>query len=339
MMTRQREAASARAARAAARDRLRDRAPRSGLVAKARSIAASTAAAAGDALRAVRRGLGRGAACVAKAPCAPSQAAKAAAGAQADGATAAADTAPPAKKVVLRLIPPPALALVAQQPFDFEGAPFQASPSEAGICVRLAEQAAAASLLECCAAWLRVPAERITIRGAARPLTMASQHRTLAQAGLSARALRRRFPADVAATLHVTVAPWCCICLSPVRRGRVWACAAQHQCCQGCARSFAQSAAVLRPSVAHSWLRCPAAGCAFVLAQGAAMHSLLSFKAMDRLRSRRAAAQALRLSSARAGREVRALAFALCFSVMLAAELTARARRMWGWRRCCEAGR
>jgi hypothetical protein len=106
-------------------------------------------------------------------------------------------------------------------------------------------------------------------------------------------------------TLHVAVAPWCCICLSPVRRGRVWACAAQHQCCHGCARRFAQSAAVLRPSVAHSWLRCPAAGCGFVLAQGAAMHSLLSFKAMDRLRASRAAAQALRLSSARAGREVR----------------------------------
>ena len=305
MMTRQREAVSARAARAAARDRLRDRAARGGLVAKARRIAA----AAGDALRAVRRGFGRGAACVAPASRAPSQAETSADGAQADGVLA--DDPAAARKVVLRLVPPPALAAVAQQPFDFEGAPFQASASEEGICVRLAEQAEASTLLQCCAAWLRVPAETITIRGAARPLTMASQRRTLAQAGLSARALRRRLPdqraeaGPSAATLHVAVAPWCCICLAPARRGRVWSCAAQHACCHGCARRYAESAAVLRASVAHSWLRCPAAGCSFELAQGAAMHSLLSFKAMARLRASRAAAQAVRLSSARAGREVR----------------------------------
>ena len=214
MMTKQRKApASARAARAAARER----APRGGLLASARGIAAKTAAAAGVALRAVRRGLGRGARCVAP-PRAPPAAAEAA------STPHEAEQAP--LSVLLRFIPPPALAAAARQPFEHGGTRRMSSP-ELGLFVKANES---------------VP--------------------------------RRR------------------------------------RCCA--LASFT------------SWLRCPAPRCDGGLAYGADMAKLLSFKAMDRLRAQRAADQARRLSSVRAGREARALARSIASPLKRCADATWR---------------
>lgn len=317
MMTAQRKKpAGTRAARAAARDR-RAR----GMVFAARCLASKAAAAASSALRALRRGFARSAMCVALPPRARDAPAE-------EGKTAQqpadADSVPSRRiHFVLRLMPPAELAAAAALPFDFRGRPY-AMNSAGGLYVSSAASTTAASLLDLCAAWLKAPAECITIRGARRTLSAAAPRRTVAQAGLTQRSVLRWVARRVAASgaqpvadappehlvppLRVTVLPLCCICLEPVARGRVWSCASRpaHTACQACAKRFAQTAVTLRPSLAMSWLRCPAPGCATHLAAGAALHRLISFKDLDRMRAERAARHAERLGSARAGHEVRA---------------------------------
>jgi hypothetical protein len=296
MMTARRQAPdSARVTRSGA---TRAREPRGGLAAAARGIATKAA----SALRAVRTGLGRGARCVAPPSRAPSPAEEAPDWPAGQAAQAGAEQAP--SGVLLRLLPPPALLAAALQPFEFHGMLCAMTSPEEGLYIKPSEASTATSVLDLCAAWLRVPAETITVRGARRTLSAASPGRTIAEAGLP-----RQLPGSPpAVALRVTAVPWCCICLQPVRRGRVWSCdAAQHSCCHACARQFAETSATLRPSLALSWLRCPAPGCTASLAHGAALHKLLSYKAMDRLRAQRAAGQAKRLNSVRAGKEVRLL--------------------------------
>ena len=248
---------------------------------------------------------------------------------------------PPPPQLAFRLVPPPALSVAASEPFDFRGA--QYSPRRDGrVAVRVAPDTPCESLLDFCAAWLRVRPESLSVQGPRLTLSPASPRRTAEQAGLGeasppgtplARDGGADGGADEALAEHpVFSLPFCCICLEAAS-GAVWACRAaqRHVCCGECARRYAATRIVMRPTASN--LACPVPGCPHTLLNSIQLQRLVNTEDVRAARAQRVADQAERLRRIASGQEVRST-HARCAMPML----THRCRAL-SWRRCCGGAR
>ena len=218
---------------------------------------------------------------------------------------------PPPPRLAFRLVPPPALSVAASEPFDFRGA--QYSPRRDGrVAVRVAPDTPCESLLDFCAAWLRVRPESLSVQGPRLTLSPASPRRTAEQAGLGEATPPGTPPArdgDVTKALAehpVFSLPFCCICLEAAS-GAVWACRAaqRHVCCGECARRYAATRIVMRPTATN--LACPVPGCPHTLLNSIQLQRLVNTEDVRAARAQRVADQAERLRRIAAGQEVRSM--------------------------------
>ncbi len=214
---------------------------------------------------------------------------------------------PPSRDwLAVDLAPPPELAAGAADAFTFRSVRFAPPPGRPAR-VALTPDTTAATLLDFCAAWLRVPAESLSIAGGALVLSTAMPRRTAAEAGLGADVAGRDVPLR-----RIFALPWCAICLGAAT-GAVWSCrggmggahSVRHSFSDGCAKRYAATVISVRSAAT---LRCPVPGCAHTLLSSAELAALVDVAALARLRAARTAQHAARLRAVLAGAEVRYIA-------------------------------
>ena len=218
---------------------------------------------------------------------------------------------PPPPRLSFRLVPPPALSVAAAEPFDFGGA--QYSPRRDGrVALAVAPDTPCEALLDFCAAWLRVRPESLSVQGPRLTLSPASPRRTAEQAGLgegppTPPQSEAEDGVDAALAEHpVFSLPFCCICLEAAS-GAVWACRAaqRHVCCGECARRYAATRIVMRPTASN--LACPVPGCPHTLLNSIQLQRLVNTEDVRAARAQRVTDQADRLLRISTGQEVRSM--------------------------------
>ena len=228
---------------------------------------------------------------------------------------------PPPPRLSFRLVPPAALSAAAAEPFDFGGK--QYSPRRDGrLAVAVAPDTPCESLLAFCAAWLRVRPESLSVQGPRLTLSPASPRRTAEQAGLGAPSppgtppAQREGGGDALAEHLVFSLPICCICLEAAS-GAVWACRAaqRHVCCGECARRYAATRIVMRPTAAA--LHCPVPGCPHTLLNSLQLQQLVNTEDVRAARAQRISDQVERLRRIVTGQEVRSSRALRCWLATL----------------------